>query len=401
MADGSPEELARVLRDPSTLSVDDLNEQLLRLLRETGESVNAIGRRWQQECLETATPQGDPSKADDYVRPLISLAENLRRNGYSNLAGEVYESGARYIQRVCARRNITLHKGAVFANLAITHLEAQRYSEGMAWLYAAAEEDKRTYKIANPHDSYALSSTGIFGQWLDKVIAQVPDSLLPFLNANLQQPITPDDVKDFCLWLASIGDLRLASSIVDYQRVREYTDLHSSSVRLSVLRELSGLFEVLWKRLGVAHVDASCAAAFKEPPTLAALLCHMHFVENDNKKRRKDPALRRNKKVGLLWNGVVKNDSLVDVIDQEISECKKRLSTVWNWLSSTTLSPNSQVDQTAKRYLLAYKLRNVTSHSFDPADSTVCNYHQPMFEWLLQANTLLYFWAVQTGQVRL
>lgn len=400
MHDQRLDEIAKLLVQPSTIPLPRLNQHLLTLLSVTDEVVNMIGNRWREESLATATSSEDSSRADDYVRPLITLAELLRRRGYAALAQKVYESGMEFVERECDHRGIELHKGAIFANLAITHLEAQRYSEGMAWLYSAAQEDKRTYQIDRLQESYALSADGILGQWLDGVLAKSPTSLLAFLNANLTKAVTQADLKDFCLWLASVGDLRFASSIAEYERVRPYTDLHSSSVRLNVLRELSGLFEVLLRRLGLAHKDPACAAAFRKPPSLAALLCHMHYRENPE-KRSKNPALRRNKKVGLFWNNIQRNDQLVDAIDGQIANCKGPLATVWAWLDSTQLSRNPRVDEPARRYLLAYKLRNETAHNYEPDDPTLRALHGPLFEWLLQANGLLYFSTLQTRQVSL
>jgi hypothetical protein len=47
----------------------------------------------------------------------------------------------------------------------------------------------------------------------------------------------------------------------------------------------------------------------------------------------------------------------------------------------------------------AYKLRNFTSHAFEPQDAGVKAHHEQFRFWLLQAIFFLYLWTKITGQL--
>ncbi len=401
MTDPEITEIAALLRDPAMVAFHSLNQELLKTLTAERDLVNEIGERWRKEYLERATREADPLKADDYARPLITLAETLRMCGRADVARRVYARSIQLIDQEALSRQTRLHRGALLSNLAICDLLAGRHTEGIAWLYAAAEEDRITYGIADVRESYALSAGGIIGQWLDRVLTSLPPRVLEFVTRNLEATLSPNDVRGFCLWSAKQWDLRIATSMVEYDSVNGKTDMHSSSVRLSVLRELASYFEVLWRRLGSLHVDPGCATRISPDRALANLICHMHYLVEDPKKRAANTALRASKTTGLLWNSIKKHDALLDAIEGEIAQCNREpLDLAWRRLSTETLSPDPKADAVAKRYLLAYKLRNVTSHTFEPGEGTVMNAHKDLYEWMLQAIIYLYFSLVFTGQVR-
>lgn len=53
----------------------------------------------------------------------------------------------------------------------------------------------------------------------------------------------------------------------------------------------------------------------------------------------------------------------------------------------------------AKRYLLAYRLRNETSHSFNPTAPGMVAHAAEFRIWLLQTVFYTYFYFRDTGQV--
>jgi hypothetical protein len=58
-----------------------------------------------------------------------------------------------------------------------------------------------------------------------------------------------------------------------------------------------------------------------------------------------------------------------------------------------SLSANGDSDDLAKRLLLAHRLRNETSHGFNPSDARIEAHAEEFRLWLLQAIFNMYFWA--------
>jgi hypothetical protein len=156
--------------------------------------------------------------------------------------------------------------------------------------------------------------------------------------------------------------------------------------------------------LGDAHKDATVTAAFANPPSLARLLCHMHYRDQLS-ARRQNPALNANKAPGLFHNSMTGWPALLDTIDAGIDFCAGRANNcdqVWQHLNGNTLNGNDHAaDAAAKRFLLAYKLRNQTSHTLNPIDPAIVPHYDDFHLWLLQAVLLAYFWAKQTGDMNL
>lgn len=363
-------------------------------------AIDKLWQRWWGEYLVPAKPGAtDP---DAYAKPVIVLAESFRHSRLPELAARAYEEAIQQIDAHEDTQKVHLHRGAIYANLAISHLEAARYDVGVSWLHAAAQEDIKNRGLTNPLDSYALSDDGIFGQFLNSyVLKRLPKDLVAFLDANVGQAHSDADLRSVYRWLAGGGDIGLISSIVEYDSVKGLSDPHSDSVRLLSLRDLAALFEVVWKRLGAAHKDPAVQAEFASAPTLAGLICHMHF-QSDLKARRKNPALNANRDSGLLWNAIVQSP-ILDAVDREIDYCAGKgnsVEKVWNRLNTApALSTDAVADAVARRFLLAYKLRNFTSHTFEPQDAGVKAHHEAMRLWLLQGIFFLYFWTKATGQV--
>jgi hypothetical protein len=330
------------------------------------------------------------------------MAEILRRQGLPDLGARAYEKAIKLIEAHEAKTNVRLHRGAIYANLAISHLEGARYDVGVSWLHAAAQEDISNRGIKDPLGSYALSDDGIFGQFLNAfVLKRLPKDLVTFLDANVGQAHSCADLRLVYRWLAGGGDISLISSIIEYDAVKGLSDPHSDSVRLLSLRDLAALFEVVWKRLGSIHKDPAVQAEFASAPPLAGLICHMHF-QGALKARRNNPALNANRDPGLLWNAIVQSP-ILDAVDREIDYCAGKTNSVqdvWNHLNTApALSADAVADAVARRFLLAYKLRNFTSHTFEPQDAGVKAHHEEMRLWLVQAIFFLYFWTKATGQV--
>lgn len=397
----TPEELAQEIpepKPPSPLLAE--NSAMVRSTNGLYAAVENVWRRWRDEYLSQAKP--NPADPDDYAKPLITMAEILRRLGLPELAARAYERAIQLIDAHEAKSNVRLHRGAIYANLAISHLEGARYDVGVSWLHAAAQEDINNRGIKESLDSYALSDDGIFGQFLNAyVLKRLPKDLVTFLDTHIGRAYGDADFRLVYRWLAGGGDISLISSILEYDAVKDLSDPHSDSVRLLSLRDLAALFEVVWKRLGSAHKDAAVQARFASPPTLAGLICHMHF-QSGLTARRNNPALNANRAPGLLWNAIVQSP-ILDAVDREIDYCAGKTNSVqdvWNHLNTApALSTDAVADAVARRFLLAYKLRNFTSHTFEPQDAGVKAHHEEMRLWLLQAIFFLHLWTKATGQV--
>ena len=373
-------------------------QKLNAALDDAYDAAEKILTAWATTSLSSTSP---PSPPDGYVQPMLQLTEVLRQRQLANVSFRLYQ---RTLELIDQHRNATgkhLHRGAVYANFGIAHLEMGLYSRGIAYLHAAAEEDKTTYGIADASDSYALSSSGIFGQWLEIVLLSMTAGVLNFLSTVLKKSYGSPEVKQLCLSLAALADLRLPACLIEYTAARGLNDPHSASVRLECLRDLAGLFETVWKWLGSRHKNPRVSAAFADPPTLARLICHMHFADTRD-KRRKNPRLNSRKAEGLLWNSVVQNPSVLSAIDDHIDFCgdhSHSIGEVWQYLSTTQLSSDAVAHEVALRFLIAYRLRNETAHVFNPLDSGIIANVEQLFESLLEANLYIFFWVHETGQV--
>lgn len=366
----------------------------------TQKAADNFQEKWTTQCLEkTLSINGKPDK---YVEPILNLTRIIRRMQLTEVPMNLYSKSIDRIEKHCHDHGIErLHRGGIYASYAIAYFEQGNMPLGMAYLYSAALEDIPTYQVRDIHETYALGPTGIFGDWLNEVLQKLPSGCLPSINNVLTGTYAVSDVQEFCLWSARQADLRLVQAIIDYDGAKGRVDDHSASVRLTCLRELAGFFEVLWKRFGSMHRDPQVSAIFAEPPMLARLICHMHFIDSIS-NRRSNPTLRANKAHGLLWNNIEQCPEVLDAIDDHIDYCKPSysLSNVWLRLSTTTLSPTTvTADYVAKRFLLTYRIRNDTAHKFEPMDPTFLAHSDEFFAWLLEANIYLYLWVKETRQV--
>lgn len=377
---------------------------LIKKVQALWDEIGTFGNQWVENSLKSADPNS--ADLDDYAKPLITLAELLRYQGMRDTSRFIYQRAIEIADRYCTKNAVDLHRGAIYANYAIAQFEVGKYAQGLSWLHAAAQEDiHHRSDVKCIFDSYAFSDTGIFGQWLNaQVIKKLPPDAIAYVSAQLGTNISEADVRAFIRWLAGKGDLSLISAVVEYADLGGMTDYHAQAVRLTCIRDLATLFEALLKMLGDAHKDAAVTAAFANPPTLAGLLCHMHY-QDSLRTRRQNPALNANKSPGLFHNSMTGWPALLDAIDSGIDFCAGRANNcdqVWQYLNSNTLNGNDQVaDAAAKRFLLAYKLRNQTSHTLHPTDPAIAPHYDEFHLWLLQAVLLAYFWAKQTGDMNL
>lgn len=374
-------------------------QSLIDAMQRMKDTVQRISKRWEAISLQQASPQADDP--DAYVEPILKAAELLEEQKIPDILDQLYIPTLQLIDQHCSSSSGRLHKGKLIGYFAISFLNRGLYSRGIAYLYAAAQEDTVTYGATNIYGTHALSPTGIFGRWLDIVLQRTPSAVLPYLSSVLRGSYDISDVREFCLWLAKLADLRFPAALLEFSETRNMKDPHSASVRLQCLRDLAALFEVLWKCIGSNHTDLDVKVAFSDPPSLARLMCHMHF-KADKKDRRGNPKLNVKKRKGLLWNSVCKSPDLLMAIDNHIDFCGKisrPITNIWQYLSTNRLSPDATANDVAKRFLLAYRLRNQTAHTFDPLDPGINKNADAFFEWLLEANLYLYLWAKETGQV--
>lgn len=391
-------------RDPHPYR--DLLARLMRGVSEIGAVVNEIGERWKRDYLQPAVAH-DKAKPDgqdyeNYSKPLIIAAEMLRmRYGFGELAHRIYLKAVELTDRHCTAPGPDLHRGALYANLGITYLDRRQFELGLSWLLAAANEDVRFNRVGDIYGSHALSDIGIYGQWVQKAIMPVlAPGVLDFVNGQLGAAYGFPDVMRVLRSLAGNGDLNLLAGIVNFSDVDGRTDYMAHSVRFTCLRDLATLIEVLLKRIGAAHTDPAVRAKYAREQTMAPMIFRMHYQHDP---RGANVALRAVRSAGLFWNAVRQQNDLIAGIDAGFDNVKSAgglsLADVRAYLHATTLSTDHNADALAKRYLLAYRLRNETSHSFRPEDPGVVAHAAEFRCWLLQTIIYAYFWFRDTGQV--
>jgi tetratricopeptide (TPR) repeat protein len=376
------------------------NVALVAHINAVFDILDRIISRWVAEYLEKADPKA--SNIDDYAKHINTMTEIIRKHQpLLTLAQVIYEKCIELTESHCQKNKVDLHIGTLYANLGITFLEQGKYKSALPWLHAAAKQDAdHKTDVHSIYDSYAFSETGIFEQWLDSyVLPHLPVDVLAFVNNTLASNYTNEDFKKLVGWLAGRGDLHVISSLLDYGDVTDKDDYHADSVRLSAIRDLATLTEVLLKQLGGAHKDPVVMAEFTDPPTFAGLICHMHFTSK-LKQRRNNPALNASREPGLFHNVNLPSDEILDAIDSTIDYCAdktKNVDKVWEHLNANVLSADTVANAISKRMLLAYKLRNITSHMYDPSDPNMKKHYDDFRLWLLQAVSVLYFWAKKNG----
>ncbi|MEO2090288.1 MAG: hypothetical protein ABGY75_12415, partial [Gemmataceae bacterium] len=233
----------------------------------------------------------------------------------------------------------------------------------------------------------------------EQLLPAVPAAVLDFVNARLGTAYGFPDVMRCLRSLAGHGDLNLLAGIANFADMDGRTDYVAHSVRFTCLRDLATLTEVLLKRVGAGHTDAAVRAKFAAGPPMGNIVHHMHYRHG---ARHADPAMRGVLSEGLFWNSVRKETGLIAAIDAGFDGVKDftgtPIATARTFLDATALAPDPAADALAKRFLLAYRLRNETSHSFHPADPGVVAHAAEFRTWLLQTILYTYFWFRDSGQ---
>lgn len=407
----SPDEMAAIAKliqvmqakqHPYVAQLSDL----MRAVGDAGSLVEEIGARWTRDFLVTAKAPDKANPAgqdyDSYASPLIVVAEMLRKQtGFKGLAHRIYAVAVRLADKHCTDTGTDLHRGALYADLAITYFDQGQFELGLSWLLAAANEDVRFNRVPTIYDSYALSDDGIFGQWVKShLLPSIPNAVLDFVNAQLGTTYGFPDVMRFLRALAGQGDLNLLAGIMNFTRFEGRNDYVAQSVRFTCLRDLATLTEVFLKRVGSRHPDVAVRNKFADSPMLAGVVHHMHYHHS---ARNADLAKRLVRSEGLFWNALRKENDLIAGIDAGFDSVKDfhsvSIADVRAYLDTTTLNaaaPNA--DALAKRFLLAYRLRNETSHSFNPADAGMIAHAAEFRTWLLQTIFYSFFFFRDTGQ---
>ncbi|MFO0796080.1 MAG: hypothetical protein U0804_01320 [Gemmataceae bacterium] len=397
--------LVQVMQEKQHPYVAQLGD-LMRAVGDVGSLVDEIGARWTQDFLVTAKAPDKANPAgqdyDSYASPLIVVAEMLRKQtGFKGLAHRIYAVAARLADKHCTDTGTDLHRGALYADLAIAYFEQSEFELGLSWLLASANEDVRFNRVPTVYDSYALSDDGIFGQWVkQQLLPSIPSAVLDFVNAQLGTAYGFPDVMRFLRALAGQGDLNLLAGVVNFTRFEGRSDYVAQSVRFTCLRDLATLTEVLLKRIGLGHPDVAVRNKFADSPMLGGVVHHMHYHHG---ARHADLAKRLVRTEGLFWNSVRKENDLIAGIDAGFDSVKDfnsvPIAAVHTYLDTTTLVaavPNA--DALAKRFLLAYRLRNETSHSFRPSDAGMIAHAAEFRTWLLQTLFYSFFFFRDSGQ---
>ena len=402
------EEIARMVErmEQQAHPYRDVLARLMRAVGEVSELVNVIGDRWRHEYLlpAKAHDKANPAGQDyeNYSKPLIVAAEMLRMQfGFKDLAHRIYLKAVDMTDRHCAAPGPDLHRGALYANLGITYLERRQFELGLSWLLASANEDARFNRVPAAHDSYALSDGGIFGQWVQKEIMPVLDpDVLGFVNGQLGTAYGFPDVMRVLRSLAGSGDMNILSGIVNFSDMHGRGDYVGHSVRFTCIRDVATLTEVLLKRIGNNHADPAVQTNFAASPMMANMIHHMHYQHGPNNP---NPALKAVRSEGLFWNFVRQQNDLIAGIDAGFNTIKNfagmTIADVRTYLDTTALSAVPNADAMAKRYLLAYRLRNETSHSFNPTAPGMVAHAAEFRVWLQQTIFYTYFYFRDSGQV--
>lgn len=398
------QESAALLERMESKAVPYRNEirEVLNQLNGMSDGISQIVARWKAEYLTEAKAHDKANPAgqdfEDYSKSIIVPTEMIRRVGFSELAHRLYGLIVRITDQHCQPPGPDLHRGALYANYGITHLEQGHFELGISWLLAAANEDFRFHRIPAIPGGY---SWDIYGQWVEATVLKLlPPDALTFVASRLGIAIGLPEVMEMLKALAGYGDLNFLSGVVEYESVRGRADYMGHSIRFTCLRDLATLFEVLLKRIGEKHVDPNVRHAFSTSPMAGNIVHHMHYAGNPA-----NPATAY--KEGLFWNSIQKQTDELEAIKSGFDYVKDftthSMADVRTYLHATTLLDAAKVDQEAvgKRLLLSYRLRNQTSHSFSPEDAGIVAHADEFRLWLLQSIFYGYFWFTRTGQVTL
>lgn len=388
---------------------------VLTNIRAMNDGIAKIVLQWKADYLAKAKAP-DKSKPnagqdyEDYSKPIIIPTEMIRQDGFSELAHRLYGQVINLTDKHCQPPGPDLHRGALYANFGITHLELGHFELGISWLLAASNEDFRFNRIPSVPGGYAWD---IYGQWVKStVFPKLPPDGLAFVANRLGITLGLPDLMEMLRAFSGKGDLNFLNGIIEYESVRGRIDYMGHSIRFNCLRDLATIFEVLLKRIGERHVDANVQAAFQGSPMLANMIHFMHYPE----KPKKTWWSKLKAKVfppppvfseGLFWNSVKRETNVLEAIKKGFNNVKhvkgRSMNDVWRYLTVTTLLDAARADDEAiaKRMLLAFRLRNESSHSFQPEDLGIIAHADEFRLWLLQAIFYTYFWFTKTGQVTL
>lgn len=385
--------------------VTPYRNEIARVLTHTNNMSNGISeiiQHWKEDFLAHALPHDKSNPAgqdyENYSKPIIVPTEILRLSGHRELAHRLYEVVIRITDQHCQPPGPDLHRGALYANYGITNLEQGHFELGLSWLLAAANEDFRFKRISSVPGGYAWD---IYGQWVNsRIMKQLPAGALSFVETRLGATIGLPEFMEMLKALVGNGDLNLLRGVIDYETVRGRNDYMGHAVRFGALRDLATLFEILLKRIGEKHIDPNVQSEFAASPTLGKIVHLMHYTGNPS-----NPSITH--KEGLFWNSVCKQTDELEGIRAGFDFVKNftthSISDVHTYISSTPLLDAARADAeaVAKRILVAYRLRNETSHSYLPEDPGMIAHSDELRLWLLQAIFYAYFWFTKTGQVKL
>jgi hypothetical protein len=392
-------------------------DEITRVLTHTknmSDGISAIIQNWKRDFLAQAQPHDKSNPAgqdyENYSKPIIVPTEMLRRAGLGELAHRLYGIVIRITDQHCQPPGPDLHRGALFANYGITNLEQGHFELGISWLLAAANEDFRFNRIPSVPGGYAWY---IYSQWVDSaILKKLPANALSFVETRLGVTIGLSELMEMLKALSGNGDLNLLRGVIEFESVRGRNDYMGHSIRFAALRDLATLFEVLLKRIGSQHNDPRVGSAFRGSPMLANIIHFMHYPPKMKKNIWQSmialillapPTYSE----GIFWNASRKETDVLEGIKKGFNYVKSfgrnSISDVWNYLQSTTLldAARASDEEIAKRFLLAYRLRNHTSHSYTPLEPGIIAHADELHRWLLQSIFYAYFWFTRTGQVTL
>lgn len=393
-------------------------DEIARVFMHTNDmsnGISAIIQYWKKDFLAHAQPHDKSNPAgqdyEDYSKPIIVPTEMLHRIGLGELAHRLYEIVIRITDQHCQPPGPDLHRGALYANYGITNLEQGHFELGLSWLLAAANEDLRFNRITSVPGGYAWD---IYSQWVDsRIIKQLPVGALSFVETRLGASIGLVELMQMLKALSGNGDLNLLRGVIDFESVRGRNDYMGHSIRFAALRDLATLFEVLLKRIGSQHNDPRVGIAFGGSPMLANIIHFMHYPPKTKKNTWERiiawfvPTPPTMYSEGIFWNAIRKETDVLEGIKKGFNYVKNfgknSISDVWNYIQSTTLldAARASDEEVAKRFLLAYRMRNHTSHSYTPLDPGIIANADELHRWLLQSIFYAYFWFTRTGQVTL
>lgn len=318
--------------------MEELQEHLERLRSRFGDS----SRRFKEEIfsealamlredIENPTLTGASVHPDTYMLRANQVGLALLEAGFPAAAGELYRQLAKEVLEYRQRTGHWRHAGALFANWAAAFALQGDLDGAVLSLLRAASDDVVTYRMI-PQRSFAI--TDLLEQYFLRPARE--ESLR--LAQNVNPSVTLDDIESIrnALGEPEYAALAYVLIAVKHEKARaQFPNVFSDLQVLGALRSLSALLEVQLKNIAG---DLSLTMF----PAMEALYKAQPWWEAFNQTRKKVGATRK--------STVPVDDQLRDAI---------------------ALTPSNGDERFWKSLLVAYIVRNYTTHQLERGSALV------------------------------